>query len=163
LHNNFYLIISRDFQSEKSWHSPGFFVEISTLFNRKYRLLFALRFTIFEKKIIMVQPLQLFSKLIHHFHGEGKVTYILSGSPNDFNLTYTGSNAVTFQEPHATKSWRKTFTVKDGEFVYFSAQSNTDHSKIKVKIMVNGKVFKEAEAEGDYAIATAAGCVACHK
>jgi hypothetical protein len=111
----------------------------------------------------MVQPLQLLSKLLHPAHGEGKVTYMLSGSPGDFNITYTGNNADTFQEPHATKSWKKTFEAKDGEFVYFSAQSNTNHSKIKVKILVDGKVFKESEAEGDYAIATAAGCVACHK
>jgi len=111
----------------------------------------------------MVQPLQLLSKLLHPSHGVGKVTYILRVSPGDFNITYTGSNADTFQEQHAAKSWRKTFTVKDGEFVYLSAQSNTHHSKIKAKILLNGKVFKEAEAEGDYAIATAAGCVACHK
>lgn len=111
----------------------------------------------------MVQPLQLLSKLIRPAHGEGKVTYILSGSPGDFNITYTGNNADTFQEPHVTRSWKKTFAVKDGEFVYFSAQSNTDHSRIKVKILVNGKVFREAEAEGEYAIATAAGCVACQK
>lgn len=111
----------------------------------------------------MVQPLQLLSKLLHPAHGEGKVTYILSGSPGDFNITYTGSNSDTVQEPHATRSWKKTFTVKDGEFVYFSAQSNTQKSRIRVKILVNGKVFKEAVAEGDFAIATAAGCVACRK
>ena len=111
----------------------------------------------------MFEPMQLLRKLLHTTNGVGNVTYILSGSPGDFNITYTGSNADTFQEPHATKSWRKTFTVQDGAFVYFSAQSNTHRSKIKVKILLNGKVFREANAEGDYAIATAAGCVACHK
>ena len=94
-------------------------------------------------------------------HGAGRITYILSGSPGDFNITYAGSNAVTIHEEHASKSWKKTFTVKDGEFVYFSAQSNTGHSKTRVKILLNGKVFKAAEAEGDYAVATAAGCVVC--
>jgi hypothetical protein len=111
----------------------------------------------------MVKPLQLLSGLIHPVSEEGKVTYILSGSPSDFNVTYTGSNAETFQEPHATKRWKKTFTVPEGEFVYFSAQSNTKQSKIKVKILLNGKVFRKAYAQGDYAIATAAGCIACHK
>lgn len=103
------------------------------------------------------------SKLLRPASGEGNITYILSGSPGDFNITYTGINTGTFQEPHATKSWRKTFTVKDGEFVYFSAQSNMQQSKIKVKILMNGKVFKETHAEGDYAIATAAGCISYDK
>jgi hypothetical protein len=111
----------------------------------------------------MVQPLHLLSKLFHPASGEGRVTYMLSGSSDDFNITYTGNEAATFQEPHASKSWKKTFTVKDGEFVYFSAQSNTQKARIKVKILVNGKVFREAEAEGDYAIATAAGCICCQK
>ena len=103
------------------------------------------------------------SKLLHPASGEGNITYILSGSPGDFNITYTGINMGTFQEPHATKSWRKSFTVKDGEFVYFSAQSNMQQSKIKVKILRNGKVFRETQAEGDYAIATAAGCISYAK
>jgi hypothetical protein len=30
-----------------------------------------------------------------------------------------------------------------------------------VKIKVNGKIFRESLAEGDYAIATAAGCLHC--
>jgi hypothetical protein len=87
----------------------------------------------------------------------------LSGSPGDFNITYTASNAVTFQEPHVTKKWKRSFSVKEGEFVYFSAQSNTRNARLKVKIKVNGKVFRESLAEGDYAIAIAAGCVHCYK
>lgn len=126
-------------------------------------MLFAPGFTIFEKTNVMVQPLQLLSKLLHTAAGEANVTYLLSGSPGDFNITYTGSDAVTLQEPHVSKAWRKTFTVKEGEFVYLSAQSNTPKSKIRVRILLNGKVFKAAEAEGDYAIATAAGCVASQK
>ncbi len=111
----------------------------------------------------MVQPLQVLSKLLHPAGEEGKITYILNGSRGDFNITYTGINADTFQEPHVNRGWKKTFSVKDGEFVYFSAQSNTHHSKIQVKILVNGKIFKRADAEGDYAVATASGCVTCHK
>ena len=68
----------------------------------------------------MVKPLQVFNNMLSQHGGEGRVTYILSGSPSDFNITYTGSAADTIQEPHVTKSWKKSFTVKDGEFVYFS-------------------------------------------
>jgi hypothetical protein len=109
----------------------------------------------------MKAPVQFLSNLIHPIHQQGTVTYILSGSPGDFNITYTASHAVTFQEPHITKKWKRSFTVKDGEFVYFSAQSNTRHARLKVKIKVNGKIFRESLAEGDYAIATAAGCIHC--
>ena len=107
----------------------------------------------------MATLIPLLSNLIHPSHDEGKITYILTGSPGDFNITYTASHSVTFQEPHVTKKWKRSFYVKDGEFVYFSAQSNTQHAKLKVKIMVNGKVFRESLSQGDYAIATAAGCV----
>lgn len=115
------------------------------------------------KTSAMKAPVQFLSNLIHPSHQQGTVTYILSGSPGDFNITYTASHAVTFQEPHVTKKWKRSFTVKEGEFVYFSAQSNTRHARLKVKIKVNGKVFRESLAEGDYAIATAAGCVHCNK
>ena len=111
----------------------------------------------------MKAPVQILRKLIHPENNEGKVTYVLSGSPGDFNITYTASHSVTFQEPHITKKWKRSFSVEDGEFVYLSAQSNTRHSRLKVKIIVNGKVFRESLAEGDYAIATAAGCVRCNK
>jgi hypothetical protein len=111
----------------------------------------------------MVKPLQVLNNMLYPHSGESRVTYILSGSPADFNITYTGSDAGMVQEPHVTKSWKKSFTVRDGEFVYFSAQSNTQHSKIHVKILVDGKVFRKSDAKGDYAIATAAGCVTCNK
>jgi hypothetical protein len=111
----------------------------------------------------MATLIPLLSNLIHHAHHDGKVTYILSGSPGDFNITYTASNSVTFQEPHVTKKWKRSFSVVDGEFVYFSAQSNTPQAKLKVKIIVNGKIFRESLAQGDFAIATAAGCVQCNK
>lgn len=111
----------------------------------------------------MLRPLQLLNNILHPANGEGKVTYVLSGSPGDFNITYSGNNAETFQEPHAVKTWKKTFTVSDGGFVYFSAQSNTQNAKIHVKILVDGKVFRKADAKGDFAVATASGCINCHK
>ncbi len=109
----------------------------------------------------MKAPGHFFSNLFHPAHEQGTVTYFLNGSPGDYNITYTTNQSVTLQEPHVAKKWKRSFTVKDGEFVYFSAQSNMPHARLKVKIMVNGKIFRQSLAEGDYAIATAAGCVHC--
>jgi hypothetical protein len=101
---------------------------------------------------------QFLNSILHPFH-DGKVKLILMGSANDYNITYKSSDDHTYQLPHARKSWRHSFSAKAGDYVYFSAQANEPGAEVRVKIVYNGRVFKEATKSGDFALALAGGCL----
>ena len=106
----------------------------------------------------MYKSFEFLNSILHPYH-DGKVKFILTGSAGDYNITYKGCEDHTNQLSHARKSWRYSFTAKEGEYVYFSAQANKPGSKVHVKILYNGRVFKESEAAGDFALAYAGGCL----
>jgi hypothetical protein len=87
------------------------------------------------------------------------VKFILSGSAGDYNITYKGNEDHAYQVPHARKSWRHSFTAREGDYVYFSAQANEPGTEVHVKIVYNGRVFKESTVTGDYALAISGGCL----
>lgn len=107
----------------------------------------------------MSSPMQIVDAILHPSHQEGKVRFILTGSAGDYNITYKCNEDRAHQEPHARRKWRHSFTARNGEYVYFSAQSNEPGAEVRVKIVYNGKVFKESKAAGDYALALAGGCL----
>jgi hypothetical protein len=106
----------------------------------------------------MKNSLHLFDSIFHKGHN-GKVKFILTGSAGDYNITYKSNPEFAEQVPHARKSWRHSFSAKEGDYVYFSAQANERGAEVKVKILFNGKVFKQAVASGDFAIAYTGGCL----
>jgi hypothetical protein len=106
----------------------------------------------------MNKPLQILNSVLHPYH-QGKVKFILTGSAGDYNITYKSSEDNTYQVPHVRKRWRHDFTARQGEYVYFSAQANEPGAQVRVKIVYNGRVFKESTASGDFALALAGGCL----
>ena len=104
----------------------------------------------------MNKPLQFLYSILHPYQ-ERKVKFILSGSASDYNITYKSNDDRTYQLPHAHKSWRHSFTAREGDYVYFSAQANEPGAEVRVKIVYNGRVFKESTASGDFALALAGG------
>ncbi len=98
-------------------------------------------------------------KALKHHQKEGKVKFILSGSASDYNITYKSNDDVTNQIAHAKKHWHHSFTAHDGDYVYFSAQSNQPDAEVHVKIIYQGKVFKESTVNGDFALALTGGCL----
>jgi hypothetical protein len=106
----------------------------------------------------MNKPMHFLNSLLNPNH-EGKVKFILSGSAGDYNITYKSSSDHADQVPHARKSWRHNFTAHKGDYVYFSAQANEPGAEVRVKIIYNGRVFKESTASGDFALAYTGGCL----
>ena len=49
--------------------------------------------------------------------------------------------------------------MKRGAFAYLSAQTQYRAGRIKVEILVGGTVWKQANSEGEYVIATCSGSV----
>ncbi len=106
----------------------------------------------------MFKSLQFLNSVLHPYQ-EGKVKFILSGSASDYNITYKSSEDYSYQLPHAQKGWRHSFKAREGEYVYFSAQSNEPGARVQVKIVYKGRVFKESTASGDFALAHTGGCL----
>ncbi len=107
----------------------------------------------------MNTPINFLQSILHPSNREGKVKFKLTGSAGDYNITYKCNEDQTYQVPHARKSWRHSFIAREGDYVYFSAQANEPGTEVRVKIVYNGKVFKESTAAGDYALALAGGCL----
>lgn len=82
--------------------------------------------------------------------------YEVSGSANDYSITYANSGGNTEQKSSVTSGWYYYWTDTDFDrFLYISAQNNTGTGTVTVKILQDGKVIKEATSTGAYVIATA--------
>lgn len=84
------------------------------------------------------------------------ITYHVDGSTSKASLTYNNAQGGSQQE-EVSIPWKKTFSVKRGDFLYISAQNKEAYGNIEVKILVDGKQFKSSEASGGYTIASANG------
>lgn len=86
------------------------------------------------------------------------VTYEVTGTAAAASITFehpTGSSQV---DP-VTLPWRTTFEAPSGQFVYLSAQNDTQAGTIVVRIDVDGATIGESQASGAYVIATADGTI----
>ena len=72
------------------------------------------------------------------------------------DVTYS-INGNTEQVSDVDSNWKKSFNAGPGEFVSISAQNKNSSGNVVVKIIVNGKVFKEATSTGGSVIANANG------
>lgn len=78
---------------------------------------------------------------------------------NHCNVTYSINGNIE-QVSDVDSKWSKSFNASSGEFVSISAQNKNSSGAVIVKIIVNGKVFKEATSTGNSVIATASGSLA---
>jgi len=106
----------------------------------------------------MFQPFQFLNSMFHPLQ-EGKVRFILSGTAGDYNITYKCNDDHAYQVPHAHKGWKYSFSAREGDYVYLSAQANEPGARVQVKIIYKGRVFKESTVSGDFALALAGGCL----
>lgn len=87
------------------------------------------------------------------------VQYEADGDGRRVSLTYENAQGGSEQTEYHTP-WRKTLTdVPTGQFVYLSAQNQTDSGTITCRIYVDGTLWRESESSGAYVIATCSGSV----
>jgi hypothetical protein len=84
------------------------------------------------------------------------VTYFVEGSARSASLTYSNEQGGTEQDK-VMLPWQKTMSVKEGRFLYLSAQNQDQYGDITVRITVNGREVKRSTATGAYSIASASG------
>ncbi len=81
---------------------------------------------------------------------EVAVTYLITDSDSGFDVRYRDSRGELISVQVKTQSesdvWRYTFGTNPGEIVFVSANYYDINSKIKVRILLDGKIFREASS-----------------
>ncbi|MFO8128867.1 MAG: hypothetical protein R6T99_03070 [Bacteroidales bacterium] len=85
---------------------------------------------------------------------KGKVKYVVKGKPGSFDVTYTCGDE-THQVPEVKSGWVHTFPCPQNDYYFVAAQANKKDAAVKIKVYRDGKLLKEANNYGDYAIVVA--------
>ena len=87
-------------------------------------------------------------------------TYKVTGMADSVSLTYTNHRGGTNQLSTAYLPWERTYySMKEGDFVYISAQINGECCSVTAEIYLNGELVKTSTSHGAYAIATSSGII----
>lgn len=85
-----------------------------------------------------------------------RVVYKISGTASRAFLTYQNEQGGT-EQTEISIPWKGTLTVKEGEFLYISAQNQGDSGSVTCEIWVNDTKWKESTSSGAYVIASCSG------
>ncbi len=81
------------------------------------------------------------------------VKYLVSDSESGFLVTYRNSSGATVSEEITVAGtedeWTYTYKAEKGDIVYVSTIYKDINSKIKVAILIDGKVYKQASSKYD--------------
>ncbi|MCD4745927.1 MAG: hypothetical protein K8R58_06475 [Bacteroidales bacterium] len=105
------------------------------------------------KKIIILITIILSFIACEKDNNEKEVTYLITDSDSGFDVTYKNKDKETVFEKVLVASsedkWKYFFKAVKGDIVYVSANYTDINSAIKVKILIDGKVYKEAATKYD--------------
>lgn len=85
------------------------------------------------------------------------VKYEVIGSAGVVDITMQNETGGMEQLGNVGLPWTKAFTVKEGDWLYLSAQNQGAAGSVTVNIYVDNSVFKTASSDGAYVSATAHG------
>jgi len=82
------------------------------------------------------------------------VTYLISGASNGFTLNYLDGSGVLVknqkvQTQNEADKWQYSFSAEEGGIVFVSAIQKNHESGLTIKIILNGKVFKQGSSYQD--------------
>lgn len=84
---------------------------------------------------------------------ETQVVYQITESASGFQVNYRGADGSLIKKDITTSSaeevWRYSFTADEGDIVFVSAIYNDISSAIDVKILIDGKVYKQGSSTQD--------------
>jgi hypothetical protein len=82
-----------------------------------------------------------------------RVKYIATEAVSPYTLTYKNADGVMTTETVTTFSaqdqWKYTFMAEQGDILYVSGRYFDAGSALKVMILIDGKVYKQASSRGD--------------
>lgn len=81
------------------------------------------------------------------------VKYIATEATSEFSLAYRNEAGelitVNVEANSATDRWEYSFIAEQGEIVYASGNYKDISSALKIMILIDGKVFKQASSRSD--------------
>jgi len=86
-----------------------------------------------------------------------RVIYRVGGFASKASLTYETASGT--EQRTVTLPWETAFDVKRGQFVYLSAQNETDRGSVTAEIIIDGSSWKTATSTSEYGIANVSGSV----
>jgi hypothetical protein len=106
------------------------------------------------RKLSMIFILTIFSLIAcDQAVEEVAVTYMVTDSDSGFDVRYRNTDGELVSEKVTTDSetdvWKYVFEADPGEIVFISANYYDVNSKIRVQIMLDGKIFREASSRYD--------------
>lgn len=82
-----------------------------------------------------------------------KITYVATDAISAYNLQFMtdqgGLQSETINPESAQDQWKYEYLAEEGDIVYVSGNYNDLQSALKIMILINGKVYKQASNEGD--------------
>jgi len=82
-----------------------------------------------------------------------KVNYIVTDAVSAYNLHYLNAQQELIYETiypeSAQDQWGYEYMADEGDIVYISGNYKDINSALKIMILLNGKVYKQASNEGD--------------
>ncbi len=107
-----------------------------------------------------MKRLFIFTTLVFMFFATGcnkpypvKVTYMVTGAVSAYNLQYLDNQNIlvktTVTPQSAQDVWRYDFEAEQGDVVYMNGKYDDIHSGLKLQLLINGKLYKQASTEGD--------------
>ena len=85
------------------------------------------------------------------------VIYRVNGFASKASLTYETADGT--EQRTVNIPWEMKFTAKRGQFVYLSAQNETDRGSVTAEIIIDGSSWKTATSTSEYGIANVSGSV----
>jgi hypothetical protein len=84
---------------------------------------------------------------------EHQIIYRITDSVSGFDVRYLNESGLKVTEKITTQSaqdiWEYSFLSADGGIVFVSANYKDPESAVKVQIMVDGKLYKQAASKND--------------
>ncbi len=101
-------------------------------------------------KLIPILLLVLIIMVSCEKENEKQVKYLITDSVSNYEVSYQDENGDLINKSVSVESkedkWIYEFTGKEGQIVYVSAIYKDINSGIDVKILIDGKVYKEAQS-----------------
>ena len=103
-----------------------------------------------QKKFLMVLLFFIFFAFSCEKENEKQVKYLITDSASDYEVSFRNENGKLVDKSVSVESeedeWFYEFTGKKGQILYVSAIYKNIESGINVKILIDGKVYKEAQS-----------------
>lgn len=84
---------------------------------------------------------------------EKQVKYVATGAVSEFTIKYRDKDGIVkteiFEAQSTLDKWVYSFVEEQGEIVYVSGFYKDISSSLKIMILVDGKVYKQASSLGD--------------